>query len=182
MCVLTGLSGVLNYLNAAGKASEDIVKEVETPGFKEKLGFMATIKDKLSELGNLLQNPETVPNVWDFLLPDWLGSNKEFVKGICERVFGGKVKLRSNRPCRLVIFVDDLDRCPPEKSVEVLQSLVLLTEGTPFVLFLAIDPRVVVAAIESVNDKFFNSAGASNMFLLLSLLSLHLLSPLLSCV
>ena len=55
------------------------------------------------------------------------------------------------RKCRLVIFVDDLDRCPPEKCVEVLQSLVLLTEGTPFVIFLAIDPRIVVTAIEVDN-------------------------------
>ena len=56
-------------------------------------------------------------------------------------------------------MVDDLDRCPPDKAVEVLQSLVLLTENTPFVIFLAIDPRIVVTAIEVNNTEFFESCG-----------------------
>ena len=42
--------------------------------------------------------------------------------------------------------MDDLDRCPPDKSVEVLQALQLLTEGTPFIIYLAIDPRIVLVA------------------------------------
>lgn len=111
-CVLTGLSAVLGYLNAAGRASEDVAKEVASPGFKEKLGFMTIIKDKLFELGGQLKNPETVNNVWDFLLPEWLGSNKDWVKRLCERLFGGGVKRRSLKPCRFIIFIDDLDRCP----------------------------------------------------------------------
>jgi hypothetical protein len=41
-----------------------------------------------------------------------------------------------------VVFIDDLDRCPADKCVAVLQSLILLCEGTPFIIFLAIDPRV----------------------------------------
>jgi len=46
-----------------------------------------------------------------------------------------------------IIFVDDLDRCDPKKAMEVLKSLVLLAEGMPFMVLLAIDPRVVVTAI-----------------------------------
>jgi hypothetical protein len=45
--------------------------------------------------------------------------------------------------------------------VEVLRSLVLLTEDTPFVIFLAIDARVIVQAIESNHDQFFRDAGIS---------------------
>jgi hypothetical protein len=41
----------------------------------------------------------------------------------------------------------------------VLRSLVLLTEGAPFITFLAIDARVIVTAIESNNDNFFREAG-----------------------
>jgi hypothetical protein len=57
--------------------------------------------------------------------------------------------------------MDDLDRCEPSKAVEVLQALVLLTEEMPFFVLLGVDPRVVVAAVESVHDKFFNYAGIS---------------------
>ena len=39
-----------------------------------------------------------------------------------------------------------------------MQSIVLLTEGTPFVLFLAIDPRIVVTAIEVNNGEYMRVA------------------------
>ncbi len=49
---------------------------------------------------------------------------------------------------RLVVFVDDLDRCLPEKAVEVLEALKLFlhVEGTVFVL--GMDPEVVRRGIE----------------------------------
>ena len=45
--------------------------------------------------------------------------------------------------------------------MEVLQSLVLLTEGTPFIIFLAIDQRVVVTAIENSGEGLYNDAGVN---------------------
>ena len=42
--------------------------------------------------------------------------------------------------------------------MQVLQSLVLLTENTPFVIFLAIDPRVVVTAIETSSNGMYSEA------------------------
>ena len=71
------------------------------------------------------------------------------------------MKLLSKRPCRIVIFVDDLDRCEAHKAVEVLRSLVLLAEGTPFVVFLSVDPRSIVTAIEGINDLQFSNVGSS---------------------
>ena len=59
-------------------------------------------------------------------------------------------RFTGGQPTRLFIFVDDLDRCPKDKAVEVLQSLVLLTEGTPFIVILAIDPRIIVSALEGI--------------------------------
>jgi hypothetical protein len=60
------------------------------PDFRDKIGFMADIKD---EIGN-----------------------------ISELVKRGK----RGRPMRLVIFIDDLDRCHPTKAVEVLKAIMLL--------------------------------------------------------
>ena len=45
--------------------------------------------------------------------------------------------------------------------MQVLQSLVLLTENTPFVIFLAIDPRVVVTAIETSSNGMYSEAGVN---------------------
>ena len=57
--------------------------------------------------------------------------------------------------------IDDLDRCKPDKVVEVLESLVLLTANTPFVIVLAVDPSVIVQAVETVTKGVFGDAGVN---------------------
>ena len=55
---------------------------------------------------------------------------------------------------RVLLIIDDLDRCQPERIMGVLQAISLLLEPkdestiSPFVSILAIDPRVVLSAIE----------------------------------
>jgi len=45
-------------------------------------------------------------------------------------------------------MIDDLDRCPKESIVKVLEAVILLLVNAPITCWLAIDSRVVVAAIE----------------------------------
>merc|ERR1711957_891471 len=68
---------------------------------------------------------------------------------------------RPTRGARFVIFLDDLDRCPPAKVADVLQSIVLLTDNTPFCIVLAIDPRLVVKAIEAAYAQSLVAAGVN---------------------
>lgn len=71
---------------------------------------------------------------------------------------------RRNQKTRFVIFVDDLDRCPPDKAVEVLEAIMLLLSDIPqdpFIIFLAIDARVLVKAIEMRYGKMLSEAGVS---------------------
>ena len=63
---------------------------------------------------------------------------------------------------RLVLFIDDLDRCDHKKAVEVLQAIMLLLadrDGSPFVIFLGIDARVIVRAIEENYGEVLVKAG-----------------------
>ncbi|MBI5080107.1 MAG: hypothetical protein HZB17_02215, partial [Chloroflexi bacterium] len=69
---------------------------------------------------------------------------------------------KRSRPVRFVIFIDDLDRCPPAKAVEVLEAIMLLLaddDGIPFIIFLGIDARVIVKAIEERYGKVLTDAG-----------------------
>jgi hypothetical protein len=69
---------------------------------------------------------------------------------------------KEGRPVRFVIFIDDLDRCPPAKAVEVLEAIMLLLaddDGIPFIIFLGIDARVIVKAIEERYGKVLTEAG-----------------------
>jgi len=57
-------------------------------------------------------------------------------------------ELGCKRPLRLCVMIDDLDRCPKESIVKVLEAVILLLVNAPITCWLAIDSRVVVAAIE----------------------------------
>ncbi|BCJ46958.1 hypothetical protein GCM10010168_35220 [Actinoplanes ianthinogenes] len=50
-------------------------------------------------------------------------------------------------PNRIVLYVDDLDRCPPDKVVEVLEAVHLLLAFEMFVVVVAVDTRWLSAAL-----------------------------------
>lgn len=49
---------------------------------------------------------------------------------------------------RIILYIDDLDRCPPVKVVEVLQAVHLLLSFPLFVVIVAVDARWVSRALE----------------------------------
>ena len=50
---------------------------------------------------------------------------------------------------RVVLLIDDLDRCPPNKVVEVLEAAQLLVKTRLFVVVIAMDVRYVTRALEA---------------------------------
>ena len=60
---------------------------------------------------------------------------------------------------RLIVFVDDLDRCLPEKAIEVLEAIKLFLEvpGTAFVL--GMDRAVIERGIEARYRAYFRHDG-----------------------
>jgi hypothetical protein len=146
---------ILKILRSSTTPSASISNRASQANFKSKLGFMEEVKNEIDMLSGYLNDPETVPTFWDALAaPSWKFTR--MVLTWLKKMFASSGK---RRPCRLVIFVDDLDRVPPTKILEVLQAITLLSEGTPFIFFLAIDPRVIVNAIENDNDGFLREAG-----------------------
>ena len=63
---------------------------------------------------------------------------------------------------RVLLIIDDLDRCQSDRIMGVLTAVTLLLEDqdsdtdSPFISLLSIDPRVLLSAIE----KHFNSERA----------------------
>lgn len=51
----------------------------------------------------------------------------------------------------MTVIIDDLDRCPKDKIMQMLEATHLLLEQpkAPMVVFLAVDPRIVLAAVDS---------------------------------
>jgi hypothetical protein len=63
-----------------------------------------------------------------------------------------------NRSLRLCVFVDDLDRCPPEIVVDVLEAVILLLVDGPITCWLAIDNRIVVECIKASKKDVYIGA------------------------
>ncbi len=62
---------------------------------------------------------------------------------------------------RVLIIIDDLDRCEPTKAVEVLQAINLLLNFNHFVVILGIDARIITGAISKYYANLLEGAGAS---------------------
>lgn len=61
---------------------------------------------------------------------------------------------------RLIIFVDDLDRCLPEKAVEVLEAIKLFLEAPGTVFVLGMDRAVIEAGVEARYETLLRAARA----------------------
>lgn len=68
--------------------------------------------------------------------------------------------VRRNDPDRrIVMLIDDLDRCLPPKIVEVLESIKVTFDVPGFIFVLALDELVVEQAIQSYYGQNYNVSG-----------------------
>jgi hypothetical protein len=68
---------------------------------------------------------------------------------------------RGGEQPRILVMIDDLDRCEPEKAVEVLQAVNQLLDFDVFVVCLGIDARIITSAVEAHYRQLLGEAGAS---------------------
>ncbi|HEY9645362.1 MAG TPA: P-loop NTPase fold protein, partial [Chroococcidiopsis sp.] len=59
-------------------------------------------------------------------------------------------KIFPRGPARVILYIDDLDRCPPNRVVEVLEAVQLLLNTKLFIVVLGIDDRYIARALEEV--------------------------------
>lgn len=60
---------------------------------------------------------------------------------------------------RAVIFIDDLDRCIPEKAIEVLEAIKLFLDVTGCIFVLGIDRRVISQGVKVKYRDFIKTEG-----------------------
>ncbi|MFM8392896.1 MAG: P-loop NTPase fold protein, partial [Acidobacteriota bacterium] len=59
----------------------------------------------------------------------------------------------SNHPGKLVIFIDDLDRCTPTQTAEVIEAINLFLDSRGCVFILGMDMAIVAASIETKHEQ-----------------------------
>lgn len=101
-------------------------------GFK-KLGGKARTNSQQNEVNDLALELDTDPYL--------------FINSF-EAQFREVVKEYVGENGRLVIFIDDLDRCLPENALTVLESLKLYLDNANCVFFIGLDKRVIEQAVK----------------------------------
>ena len=58
-------------------------------------------------------------------------------------------------PERIVLYIDDLDRCPPDRVVEMLEAVNLILTLDVFIVVVAVDARWMIRSLECHYREFF---------------------------
>jgi len=109
---------------------------LETADYEGELGLMHRVQRDLDELSQALTRPAGHPHRKEL--------EESFPRG----------------PARVVLFIDDLDRCPPHRVVEVLEAAQLLVKTRLFVVVVALDQRYVTRALERVYRGVLRRGGS----------------------
>jgi polyhydroxyalkanoate synthesis regulator phasin len=127
-------------INQYETLADFVLDRTESNIYKKHLGLMHQVKEDLLDLSNKL----LPPSQYD---PRFQGQVENLKK-----VF-------PRGPARIVIYIDDLDRCPPDRVVEVLEAIQLLVKTPLFIAVLAIDERYITRALEKHYDGVLSRHG-----------------------
>jgi hypothetical protein len=156
---LAGLIGVIWKARATlGEKAAGTVKElVREPDYEGKMGYLHLVESDIREVLNLV----TVAGVDSKAEASSSQSqNPHFSQRQGEVGHPVALSPSMEKPTPLVVFVDDLDRCAPNKVAEVVEAINLFLCGDyPNCIFvLGMEPGMVAAALEVANKDVIAKA------------------------
>lgn len=124
--------------------------------YGKQIGYMEEIRKDLNHLRNHLKQNHRVPQKY-LVKSDITFSGEYTYKYNWGIPIENEVMIKE----RILIIIDDLDRCEPNKAVEVLQAINLLLNFDIFIICLGIDARIVTKAIERHYKDLLGKASVS---------------------
>ncbi len=106
-------------LNAGTVYADFLSGRYTSDDYRKRLGIVTTVSEDLGKLSSL----------------------------VAEYNNSSESRRPDGPPNRIVLYIDDLDRCPPERVVEVLEAVHLLLAFPLFVVVVAVDTRWLTAAL-----------------------------------
>ena len=127
----------------AGVLSNFVEDRAASTDYRKHLGTLALVRNDFERLSALIEeeNWRLVPEI-----------PNESLKGRGLEKFTSlddERRDRARRINRIVLYIDDLDRCPPAKVVEVLQAVHLLLAFPLFVVVVGVDARWITRSLET---------------------------------
>lgn len=129
---INALNNELESTTHGDYLAQFIQERIGTNDYKQHLGILSLIRRDFEKLSQFLCN-----------------YNRELEKGT------ESLKDNPYMINRIVIYIDDLDRCPPEKVVQVLQAVHLLLSFEAFVVIVAVDSRWVSQSLRIGYKELF---------------------------
>ncbi|MBO3752412.1 hypothetical protein J5X84_40685 [Streptosporangiaceae bacterium NEAU-GS5] len=106
-------------LNAGTVYADFLSGRSTSDDYRKRLGIVTTVSEDLKTLSSLVTDYNKSP----------------------------EAQQADGPPNRIVLYIDDLDRCPPARVVEVLEAVHLLLAFPLFVVVVAVDTRWLTAAL-----------------------------------
>ena len=119
----------------SGVALRRFVTDRAGDRYRTHLGLMSTIDEDLDQLAHILAELEL-----DFEVA------RRRRRGEVEP---DRASLQPPPAPRIVLFIDDLDRCPPERVVDVLEAVHLLLAKDLFAVVVAVDARWLMRSVDT---------------------------------
>ncbi len=102
--------------------------------YRQHLGLMSTINEDLDNLGAILESIE---------------KDRAAYRRVVHQSDADRLGSSGTGAPRIVLFIDDLDRCPPARVVEVLEAVHLLLAKPLFVVVVAVDARWLLRSVDT---------------------------------
>jgi hypothetical protein len=158
---------------ARGRLNRFIREKVADGGYAKHLGLVATIRQDFSQLAEIMRDEGLKNSLSDNLarsrtlyrqkLKTLIKENPrlltpEEVKDLMKQVPSEQLRYFS----RIILYIDDLDRCPPDKVADVLQAIHLLLFFPLFVVVVAVDARWIARSLETEFPHLLSENGVSS--------------------
>jgi hypothetical protein len=127
---LRGLEAELKRLSSAVLLDEFLKDRSGTNEYRKELGLLALVRRDFERLSDLIAAANK----------EWCAPNKQTPAPLLNRI---------------VLYIDDLDRCTIEKVIQVLEAVHLLLAFPLFVCVVAVDPRWVEKCLRQKHEQLF---------------------------
>ncbi|EID79117.1 MULTISPECIES: P-loop NTPase fold protein [Rhodococcus] len=122
-------------LTAAGQLAGLVTDRVAEGGYRHTLGLMTQIREDFERMADLLTRAHLEST-------DQETDQEKDARDVADAAGDNLPRID-----RIVLYVDDLDRCPPERVVGLFEAVHLLLAVRLFVVVVAVDPRWLLRSI-----------------------------------
>ena len=157
------LQGLAEQGNVAASQRLLTAKEVEVEDKRRRIGPVAQYVSLLEFVHSRLDEASYESQLG--LLHQVKRDIDELNAGLILRTWDGEEEKKIKQDLfprgepRIVLFIDDLDRCPPPRVVEVLEAVQLLLNTELFVVVIGLDTRYVTRALEKEYKEILQHEG-----------------------